>query len=543
MTFITDYLKEMKKYACTFFLFASSLAEIIRGFVMTQGIAWGVKGITDGCLKHEYHTFRLGICIFVIAIVSSVVAGYVINLLLEYKLSELRSRIRTEVVKSTLYNADRTKNREEAAYYDYMHNVGAVADFYKGFHFFMGSFGKIVGGYIAGVLLSWPMTGILVLFGIAKYLMDKKVLPYLSGVIRSSNRAGEHLFNEEMQYLEGIEFFKHFAKSDFVGSSVLAGMKQNYDLKFEQKRIKERINLMTGLVEIAALLSVIVAGAALVKASYISLGTFAAFISMYDCFVNPYRFFSDFIQQIRTGEVACRKIFDRLSGGSGTHAACEGQTVMIPKIPFTVKADHLSFAYHDAACVFRGLDFSACSGDITYIVGRSGVGKSTFAKVLCGMETHYEGELSIVYGAVKKSWNPALVTYVSQDPFLFMGSVFENIALDKEARINWKKMWRAVACAKLEDVVGTEGSVIRAGIDDEGRNFSGGEKCRIALARAFYNPTPILILDEVFASLDNLTAAGVQKSIEELKKKNVCILIINHRMEWSDQHAAQFLIR
>ena len=74
-------------------------------------------------------------------------------------------------------------------------------------------------------------------------------------------------------------------------------------------------------------------------------------------------------------------------------------------------------------------------------------------------------------------------------------------------------------------------------IQDNSKNLSGGEKSRIALARAFYKPTPVILLDEVYAFLDNAAIPEIERALQELCNLNCCILFVTHRREWTPKDA------
>ena len=89
-----------KNYA--FFLFAASFMEMLRGFVMTQGVAWGVNWITTGCMDKDYDVFITGIAVFATSIVFSVVVVNVSGILVDVKMIQLESHIRSGIIRNTL---------------------------------------------------------------------------------------------------------------------------------------------------------------------------------------------------------------------------------------------------------------------------------------------------------------------------------------------------------------------------------------------------------------------------------------------------------
>ncbi|MGE5653716.1 MAG: ATP-binding cassette domain-containing protein, partial [Bacillota bacterium] len=173
----------------------------------------------------------------------------------------------------------------------------------------------------------------------------------------------------------------------------------------------------------------------------------------------------------------------------------------------------------------------------TYVVGRSGAGKTTLFKLLMGLCSPSQGRVGVLHsGSHWVTPAPELFTYVSQDPFLFTGTIRENIAVvDGEADTH--RLAEALNKAALADLVAGLPDGVETVLSDGGKQLSGGQRCRIALARAFYHHTPIILLDEVFASLDNNTIELIKRSVSQLCQENRCVVMISHRHEWIEPGA------
>lgn len=126
---------------------------------------------------------------------------------------------------------------------------------------------------------------------------------------------------------------------------------------------------------------------------------------------------------------------------------------------------------------------------------------------------------------------------MSQTPFLFPGSIAENIALCEELDIDFDKIEYALEKTCCRCFVKKLPGESRYIIQDNSKNLSGGQKSRIALARAFYKPTPVILLDEVYASLDNAAIPEIERALQELCNLNCCILFVTHRREWIPKDA------
>lgn len=198
--------------------------------------------------------------------------------------------------------------------------------------------------------------------------------------------------------------------------------------------------------------------------------------------------------------------------------------------------NELTSAYEPHHNVLKNLTFTAPAGEVTYITGRSGVGKTTLFKLLLGSITPTKGHILLqMRSGQQERLAPELITYVSQKPFLFNGTIGENIALDENP--DRDRLAYAVSKSALSDLLDSFAAGYDYVIRDGDKQLSGGQRCRVAIARAFYSSAPIVLLDEVFASLDNKTIETVKEAIKELAGQGRCVLLISHRHEWIDTAA------
>lgn len=305
-----------------------------------------------------------------------------------------------------------------------------------------GGFGKILGGYIAGLMISWQLTLILVGFGFVKIFADRWIMRPIVEMTEKRNAAANKIFSNILQFLEGLLFFRLTANQDKIKKSFDHELEQYKNIVVSVNSIQVCMDTFGNLIELAVILSVIGIGAVLYINQVILLGAYVSLISLYDFFVNPYKFVSNFIHMKRRFSVGCVKVFGLL------------------KITENVN---------------RNQEQINLSGRIY-------------------LETSTGMRFNVI--------DSPLVTYVSQTPFLFPGSIAENIALCEESDMDLGKIKYALEKSYSRNFVEKLPGESNYIIQDNSKNLSGGEKGRIALARAFYKPTPIILLDEVYASLD-----------------------------------------
>lgn len=217
----------------------------------------------------------------------------------------------------------------------------------------------------------------------------------------------------------------------------------------------------------------------------------------------------------------------KVMGIPNLERGAERQRVEGAKVEFR----NVRFSYDAEHEVLHGLSFVAKEHELTAIVGNSGGGKSTIAKLIAGFWNPDGGEILIGGADIRKmplSQNMEEVTYVSQENFLFGRSILENLRLGKKDA-TFEEVRAACVKASCDDFISAlpEGYDTSAG--DGGVALSGGERQRITIARALLKDSPIVVLDEATAYSDPDNEAAIQDSINRLIEEKTVIMIA-HRL-------------
>jgi len=196
-----------------------------------------------------------------------------------------------------------------------------------------------------------------------------------------------------------------------------------------------------------------------------------------------------------------------------------------------IEFDRISFSYHDGTEVLHNISFKTSPGEVTALVGPSGGGKSTIAKLLAGFWDQSSGTISIGGIDTRNISFKQLaeeISFVSQDNFLFDVSIRDNVRLGKPDATE-DEIVAAAKAARCHDFIMAlpDGYDTKAG--EAGDAMSGGERQRITLARAILKPASTIILDEATAYADPENEALIQEAISNLiKGKNV--VIVAHKL-------------
>lgn len=199
---------------------------------------------------------------------------------------------------------------------------------------------------------------------------------------------------------------------------------------------------------------------------------------------------------------------------------------------YTIRFDHVDFSYKDdEGKVLHDVSFQACQGEVTALIGPSGGGKSTVARLAARFWDVNSGAITLGDMDITSIDPEALLenySIVFQDVVLFNGSVMDNIRIGKKDASDGEVLCAAHA-AQCDDFVHDLPDGYRTIIGENGSRLSGGERQRISIARALLKNAPIVLLDEATASVDAGNETRIQTAISELVR-NRTVLIIAHRM-------------
>lgn len=202
----------------------------------------------------------------------------------------------------------------------------------------------------------------------------------------------------------------------------------------------------------------------------------------------------------------------------------------LEKVNGNFEFKNVSFKY-DKNYVIKDLNFSIHSNETVAFVGKSGAGKTTVFNLLCKMYDDYEGNILMDGIDIKNLDKDSIrgnITIVSQNPYIFNTSIRDNFKLVKQDLTD-DEMKEALRMACLDDYVETLHDKYDTIVGENGVTLSGGEKQRLAIARAFLQKTKIILFDEATSALDNETQSKIQQAINNLKSEYT-ILIIAHRL-------------
>jgi ATP-binding cassette subfamily B protein len=261
----------------------------------------------------------------------------------------------------------------------------------------------------------------------------------------------------------------------------------------------------------------------------LTLGTLLAFVGYLYLFFGPLRWFTAVVNWMTHAFAGAERVFAVLDSQPEVYDAPDA--VSLAKIKGAICFKDVRFSYERGKEVIKGISFDIEAGEMIGLVGKSGAGKSTIINLICRFYDVDSGLITLDGHPLKKIRLEQMrrqMGIVPQDPFLFNASILENIRYGRP-EASFDDVVRAARAANAHDFILDKEEGYDAIIGEKGTTLSGGEKQRIAIARAILHDPPVLILDEATSSVDTETEKGIQEAIAYLIKGRTTIAIA-HRL-------------
>ncbi|MGL4405889.1 MAG: ABC transporter ATP-binding protein, partial [Notoacmeibacter sp.] len=227
--------------------------------------------------------------------------------------------------------------------------------------------------------------------------------------------------------------------------------------------------------------------------------------------------------------VNARMVYEILDMPAG-QAELEGEVLFQPT-KGEIRFQNVSFGYQAGTQVLNDLDFTAVGGKTMALVGPSGAGKSTIVSLILGFYQPQSGQVLIdgqnIAGLNRKSLRRS-IAYVSQQPYLFEGTIRDNIRYGRPEATD-AEIENAAKLAEADEFIRAMPQGYETPLGENGSTVSGGQRQRLSIARAIVRNAPILLLDEATSALDTDSERKVQIALEGLMKNRTTI-VIAHRL-------------
>ncbi len=278
---------------------------------------------------------------------------------------------------------------------------------------------------------------------------------------------------------------------------------------------------------LAGFTGILVAGGQRTLDGDIAIATYSVMIFMTQRLLWPLTRLGEVLDQYQRAMASTDRILNLMD----TQPSITPGATTLSEVRGEVHFDAITFGYDPGAPIVRDFSIHIPAGDTAAIVGSTGSGKSTLVKLLLRFYDVQQGRITLDGHDVRDLTFESLrgaIGYVSQDVFLFHGTVRENIAYGAFEASD-EAIIHAATVAEAHDFIMALPQGYDTIVGERGQKLSGGQRQRLSIARAVLKDPPVLILDEANASVDNETEAAIQRSMERITQNRTTI-VIAHRL-------------
>jgi len=362
------------------------------------------------------------------------------------------------------------------------------------------------------------------------FYISERMLPHLFHYYGRRHRASRRLNGQMNENFTGARVVKAFGQEEQEITRFAKNNSRVQNSELDLARYDNKFYALYCTVEdTISFLVWAVGGAMILSGSNMELGMLITFSGYVAQMKGPLEFMSRMLRWYTNCMNSAQRLFEIMDAVPDVREASE------PYRPTEIRGDielkNVTFCYEANKPILKNVSFHVKAGEVFGIVGRSGSGKSTLVNLISRLYDANEGEILVDGVNVKEYGFKELrqnVAMVSQETYIFMGTVAENIAYAKPDATR-EEIIRAAIQANAHDFICKMPEGYDTILGSSSRALSGGEKQRISIARAILADPKILILDEATSAVDTETELAIQRSLERLEKGRT-VLSIAHRL-------------
>ena len=352
----------------------------------------------------------------------------------------------------------------------------------------------------------------------------KKPLENINRDVMENNARVQSYLKES---IDGIETVKANHIERITKTKNNAKFNRLINSVFKNSIISISQDSLCDLIELVGTIIILWVGFGMVLANKVTIGSLITFYALLAYFTEPIKNLIGLQPMMQTAVIAAERLNDILDIPSEEKSATQNSDITFDNITFS----NVDFRYGNHELILKNVSFEINKGEKIAIVGESGCGKTTLAKLLLKFYQAEKGE--VLVDGKELSLVPTNrirndISYIDQNTFLFSDTVKNNLTFGNE-KLNHNQIKNACNAAKAEEFIQELPFGYDTFLDENGKNLSGGQRQRLAIARALLRKPKLIIFDEATSNLDTITESAIKDTIFDLNKELTCI-IIAHRL-------------
>lgn len=381
------------------------------------------------------------------------------------------------------------------------------------------------------LMYCWQLALCMVFINCVIVFTDMVTLPRIGQVKKKLSEINKIMTQHLSDMIQGMSTIRMFSAGHAKIDKIKHSNRKYYKSNKAYIRITAVLDSITNGCDLLCGLLFVLLGLFFVNKGITTFGAVAAIYTMYGSFSKQFLMIGKYIPELSGCLANAENIFEFLDTkrepenwyDSGNDDKCGDSN-------HAVEVKNVTFSYNKEQNVLDNLSLDINVNECVAITGASGCGKTTLSKLMLGLYPVDDGDIRLLEKSIKNqslSETRANIAYVPQDAYLFNGTVMENIRYGN-AQAGDEEVYEAAKLANAHEFIEKLENGYNEMVNDGGVNFSGGQRQRLAIARAVVSEAPIIILDEATSALDPDSERKVNQALRNIKGRKT-IIMIAHR--------------
>jgi ABC-type multidrug transport system fused ATPase/permease subunit len=490
-----------------------------------------VDAMASGDPHARKHAIALGIAAMVVITIAQAAFSYVQSMLLAAVNAGMMRELRRRLVEHILCLPLRVSGGERVGVFigRYSSDVPVIVALATGTIPALMRNGSLVVGLIAVlVCISWQLSIVSALTVVGVAFTAQRLVGRTATLSRPLQTVRSDALAVVGEVIANIALIRAFGRQAFINTRVREHLDAAYGLSIDAARLsalsQSSVNVVGGLL----MCGIVWLGANGALSGGIALGTVFAYLGAAGMLAGALGTLCANVNSVAAAAASVERYLNLLAA----EPECDGPPGVEPPLRGALRFEGVSFAFRDDVAVLRNVTLDIPAGTSLALIGPSGAGKSTILQLVLAAFSPQQGRILIDgqdLATISKTWLRDRIGYVPQEPYVFAGTVAQNLRFGKPHASD-ADLWNACRIARFDTVLARLAGGLEELVGERGSTLSRGEAQRLAIARMVLRDPAIVLLDEATASLDSENERLVLEALGESLRGRTTISV-THRLE------------